>query len=76
MDEDGEQNTIPVHDEVSKLVLTAHSLAAYCGSLEKHISQKLSARFTVDTTRWLSQLFGYVIPYLNPQLSKELILDK
>lgn len=60
MDEDGEQNTFPVHDEVSKLVLVAHSLAAYCGSLEKHISQKLSTRITADTTRWLSQLFGCV----------------
>lgn len=60
VDEDGEQNTFPAHDEISKLVLMAHSLAAFCGSLEKHVSQKLSARFTADTTRWLSQLFGWV----------------
>lgn len=60
VDEDGEQNTFPTLDDISKLILMSHSLAAYCGGLEKHISQKLSARFTADTTRWLSQLFGWV----------------
>lgn len=58
VDEDGEQNAFPTLDNVAKLVLVAHSLAAYCGSLDRHISQKLNARFTADTTRWLSHLFG------------------
>lgn len=57
-DEDGEPNTFPVLDNVSKLVVTSHSLAAYCGSLERPILQKLSTRFTTDTSRWLSQMFG------------------
>lgn len=57
-DEDGEPNTFPPLDNVSKLVVTSHSLAAYCGSLERPLLQKLSTRFTTDTTRWLSQMFG------------------
>lgn len=65
VDEESESNTFPALDSIAKLVLVTHSLAAYCGAVDRQISQKLSARFTVDTTRWLTQLFGYVfIPYL------------
>lgn len=69
LDEDGEPNTFPPLDDVAKLVLVTHSLAAYCGALDRQISQKLSARFTVDTTRWLSQLFGWVNCFLSHGLS-------
>lgn len=57
-DEDGEQLILPTLDSVAKLVMISHSLAAYCGGLERHLVQKLSTRFTTDTTRWISQLFG------------------
>lgn len=60
VDEEGEPNTLPALDDIAKLVLVTHSLAAYCGALDRQISQKLSARFAVDTARWLTQLFGYV----------------
>lgn len=60
-DEDGEPLVLPSLDNVTKLVMISHSLAAYCGGLERHIVQKLSTRFTTDATRWISQLFGYVI---------------
>lgn len=59
-DEDGEPNSFPALDDVAKLVLVAHSLAAYCGNVDRQISQKLNARFTADATRWLSHLFGLV----------------
>lgn len=62
-DEDGEPLTFPALDSVTKLVMVCHSLAAYCGGLERPILQKLSTRFTTDTTRWISQLFGYVAFY-------------
>lgn len=58
VDEDGEPLSFPPLDNISKLVMVAHSLAAYCGGLERHVMQKLSTRFTTDTTRWISQLFG------------------
>lgn len=57
-DEDGESIILPALDEITKLVMISHSLAAYCGGLERHLVQKLSTRFTTDTTRWISQLFG------------------
>ena len=57
-DEDGEPISSPPFDTVTKLVMVSHSLAAYCGGLERHTLQKLSARFTTDTTRWISQMFG------------------
>lgn len=57
-DEDGEPLILPTLDSVTKLVMISHSLAAYCGGLERHLVQKLSTRFTTDTTRWISQLFG------------------
>lgn len=58
VDEDGEHVCCPALDSVSKLVLVSHSLGAYCASFDRHLLQKLSARFTADTTRWLSQMFG------------------
>lgn len=57
-DDEGEPISYPNLDDVAKLVITSHSLAAYCGGLERHVLQKLSTRFTTDTTRWLSQIFG------------------
>ncbi|KAJ8927275.1 hypothetical protein NQ314_020278 [Rhamnusium bicolor] len=60
-DEDGEPLTFPSLDGVTKLVMVSHSLAAYCGGLERPILQKLSTRFTTDTTRWISQIFGYAL---------------
>lgn len=59
-DEDGEPTALPALDDIAKLVITSHSLAAYCGNLDRMVLQKLSTRFTTDTTRWLSQMFGYV----------------
>ncbi|XP_017782097.1 PREDICTED: pyridoxal-dependent decarboxylase domain-containing protein 1 [Nicrophorus vespilloides] len=50
----------PGLDPVGKLVISCHSLAAYCGALDRHTLQKLSTRFTTDTTRWLSQMFGFL----------------
>lgn len=58
VDEDGEPLTLPPLDSVTKLVMVSHSLAAYCGGLERPILQRLSTRFTTDTTRWISQIFG------------------
>lgn len=58
VDEDGEPLTFPVLDTVTKLVMVSHTLAVYCGGLERPILQKLSTRFTTDTTRWISQIFG------------------
>lgn len=58
-DEDGEPFSFLSLDSVTKLVMISHTLAVYCGSLERPILQKLSTRFTTDTTRWITQLFGY-----------------
>ncbi|KAK9885439.1 hypothetical protein WA026_010934 [Henosepilachna vigintioctopunctata] len=60
VDEDGEQVQFPPLDTVTKLVIVSHSLAAYCGGLERGILQKLSTRFTTDTTRWLSHMCGFL----------------
>lgn len=57
-DDEGEPVTALHLDTLTKLVMVSHSLAAYCGGLERPILQKLSTRFTTDTTRWISQLFG------------------
>ncbi|KAL1494379.1 hypothetical protein ABEB36_009987 [Hypothenemus hampei] len=59
-DEDGEVVPVFPLDSVTKLVMVSHSLAAYCGSLDRNVLQKLSLRFTTDTSRWLSQMFGYL----------------
>ncbi|KAJ8912202.1 hypothetical protein NQ315_003806 [Exocentrus adspersus] len=59
-DEDGDPLSFPALDSVTKLVMVCHSLAAYCGGLERPILQKLSTRFTTDTTRWISQMFGFL----------------
>ncbi|XP_044760078.1 pyridoxal-dependent decarboxylase domain-containing protein 1 isoform X1 [Coccinella septempunctata] len=60
VDEDGEPLQFPSLDVVTKLVIVCHSLAAYCGGLERGILQKLSTRFTTDTTRWISHLCGFL----------------
>lgn len=57
-DEEGEVSPITPLDRLSKFVITSHSLSAYCGSLDRHLLQKLSTRFSTDTARWLSQMFG------------------
>lgn len=62
-DDDGEPLSFPPLDSVTKLAMVSHSLAAYCGGLDRSILQKLSTRFTTDTTRWISQLFGYFNNY-------------
>ncbi|XP_057667756.1 putative pyridoxal-dependent decarboxylase domain-containing protein 2 [Diorhabda carinulata] len=59
-DEEGEPLTFPSLDSVTKLVMISHSLAVYCGGLDRSIVQKLSTRFTTDTTRWIIQLFGFL----------------
>ncbi|GJQ81711.1 hypothetical protein Trydic_g9152 [Trypoxylus dichotomus] len=59
-DEDGEPTVFPLVDDIGKLVITSHSLAAYCSNLDRHILQKLSTRFTTDITRWISALFGFI----------------
>lgn len=59
-DEEGELFTFPSLDSVTKLVMISHSLAVYCGCLERPIVQKLSTRFTTDATRWIIQLFGFL----------------
>ncbi|KAF7266560.1 hypothetical protein GWI33_020068 [Rhynchophorus ferrugineus] len=59
-DDDGEPVAALHLDTLTKLVMVSHSLAAYCGGLERPILQKLSTRFTTDTTRWISQLFGFL----------------
>ncbi|KAI4455855.1 pyridoxal-dependent decarboxylase domain-containing protein 1 [Holotrichia oblita] len=59
-DEDGEPTAFPIVDDVGKLVITSHSLAAYCSNLDRHILQKLSTRFTTDITRWISSIFGFI----------------
>lgn len=56
-DDEEESASFPTLDSVSKLVMVSHSLGAYCGGLDRHLLQKLSTRFTTDTTRWLSQMF-------------------
>ncbi|ENN77914.1 hypothetical protein YQE_05591, partial [Dendroctonus ponderosae] len=57
-DEDGDPTTALPLKTVAKLVMVSHSLSAYCGSLEHSLLQKLSLRFTTDTTRWISHIFG------------------
>lgn len=57
-DEDGETIASMPFDSITKLVMVTHSLAAYCGSLERSVLQRLSLRFTTDTSRWVSQMFG------------------
>lgn len=57
-DDEGEPIVHPVLDDISKLVITSHSFATYCGNLDRHVLQKLSTRFTTDTTRWFNQIFG------------------
>lgn len=60
IDEDGETLQFPSLDTITKLVIVSHSLAAYCGGLERPILQKLSTRFTTDTSRWISQICGFL----------------
>lgn len=55
---DDDSNTPTPLDEVGKLVIMSHSIAAYTGSLEKPKLKKLSTRITTDTSRWISQMFG------------------
>ncbi|CAG9863923.1 unnamed protein product [Phyllotreta striolata] len=57
-DEEGEPFNFPSLDSVTKLVMISHTLSVYCGTLERPTLQKLSTRFTTDTTRWITQLFG------------------
>lgn len=57
-DEDGDPTTALSLKTVAKLVMVSHSLSAYCGSLEQSLLQRLSLRFTTDTTRWISHIFG------------------
>ncbi|CAH1957549.1 unnamed protein product [Acanthoscelides obtectus] len=59
VDDEGEPLVFLSLDSVTKLVMVSHSLAAFCGGLERPIVQKLSTRFTTDTTRWISQIFGF-----------------
>nr|CAI5865572.1 unnamed protein product [Callosobruchus analis] len=59
VDDDGEPLDFLPLDSVTKLVMVSHSLAAFCGGLERPIVQKLSTRFTTDTSRWISQIFGF-----------------
>lgn len=58
VDEDGEPVAFHPLDNVTKLVVVSHSLAAYCSGVERPVMQRLSTRFTTDATRWVSQLFG------------------
>ncbi|XP_044253275.1 pyridoxal-dependent decarboxylase domain-containing protein 1 isoform X2 [Tribolium madens] len=60
VDEDGEPLSFHNLDNVAKLVMISHSIAAFCSGLERPIMQKLSTRFTTDTTRWISQIFGFL----------------
>lgn len=55
-DDDG-NSTLPL-DDIGKLVMISHSIASFCGSLEKPRLKKLSTRLTTDTSRWISQMFG------------------
>ena len=58
VDEDGEPLNFHTLDNVAKLVMVSHCVAAYCSGLDRPIMQRLSTRFTTDTTRWISQIFG------------------
>lgn len=57
-DEDGEPTTFPLVDDVGKMVITSHSIAAFCSNLDRQTLQKLSTRFTTDITRWITSIFG------------------
>ncbi|XP_063916087.1 pyridoxal-dependent decarboxylase domain-containing protein 1 isoform X1 [Zophobas morio] len=60
VDEDGEPLNFHTLDNVAKLVMVSHCVAAYCSGLDRPIMQRLSTRFTTDTTRWISQIFGFL----------------
>lgn len=60
-----DSNTHTGLDDIGKLVVVSHSIATYCGSLEKSKLKKLSTQLTTDTSRWISQMFGYVLPSTN-----------
>lgn len=57
-DDDG--NTSLALDDIGKLVVVSHSIATFCGGLERPKLKKLSTRLTTDTSRWISQMFGLV----------------
>lgn len=59
-DDEEEPVSFPPIDDFTKLVITSHSLSAYCATLDRHVLRKLNTRFTTDLTRWTTSLFGYV----------------
>jgi hypothetical protein len=48
---------LPQLDAAARLAVVTHSVAAFCGGLERSHLQRLSTRIASDTTRWLSHLF-------------------
>jgi hypothetical protein len=49
--------SLPQLDDVARLAVIAHSVAAFSSGLERSHLQRLSTRIMSDTTRWLSHLF-------------------
>ncbi|GFG32848.1 hypothetical protein Cfor_06346 [Coptotermes formosanus] len=50
---------LPQLDAAARLAVVTHSVAAFCGGLERSHLQRLSTRIASDTTRWLSHLFRF-----------------
>ncbi|XP_022911042.2 pyridoxal-dependent decarboxylase domain-containing protein 1 [Onthophagus taurus] len=59
-DDEEEPISVSPIDDITRLVITSHSLAAYCVSLDRNILRKLNTRFTTDLTRWITSLFGFI----------------
>lgn len=57
-EDNNDSNHVPSLDDIGKLVITSHTIAAFCGGLEKTRLKKISTRLTTDTSRWVSQMFG------------------
>lgn len=62
-DENSDTGTFPILDDIGKLVVISHSIAAYIGGLDRPKLKKISTRLTTDASRWTSQMFGYLFIY-------------
>lgn len=55
-DEDNTATLEPL-DDCAKIAIVSHSIMAYVSTLDRPRLQKLNAKLTAETTRWLSYIF-------------------
>ncbi|XP_044731639.1 putative pyridoxal-dependent decarboxylase domain-containing protein 2 [Chrysoperla carnea] len=57
-DEDNTATLEPL-DDCAKIAIVSHSIMAYVSTLDRPRLQKLNAKLTAETTRWLSYIFRF-----------------